>query len=170
MIKYLNESSIDILKGDLQWVINNGVAVTIHDAELKALLETLLSHVVAERRSTKSAIAVDFDGVIHKYSKGWSDGTCYDVPVDGAEKALQKLVYLHNVFILSSRDPKQIQEWMKKNIEVATEIIPDDMPFWNKEGVVGITQRKLPAIVYIDDRAIPFTSWPDVELPKGKKV
>ena len=33
-------------------------------------------------------IAVDFDGFIHKYSKGWHDGSIYDEPVEGAAEAL----------------------------------------------------------------------------------
>jgi hypothetical protein len=36
-------------------------------------------------------VLVDFDGVIHRYSKGWGDGTVYDPPVAGARAALRKL-------------------------------------------------------------------------------
>ena len=49
-------------------------------------------------------VAVDFDGVIHKYSKGWHDGTCYDEPMEGAEDFLHDLMRNPNysVFILST--------------------------------------------------------------------
>ena len=36
-------------------------------------------------------LLVDFDRVIHRYSKGWHDGTIYDKPVDGAVEALKSL-------------------------------------------------------------------------------
>ncbi len=36
-------------------------------------------------------IAVDFDGVIHRYSKGWHDGTIYDPPMDGCYDAMNQL-------------------------------------------------------------------------------
>jgi len=39
---------------------------------------------------TKNTIAVDFDGVIHQYSKGWEDGSIYDKPVKGVRQALMK--------------------------------------------------------------------------------
>jgi hypothetical protein len=35
---------------------------------------------------------MDFDGVIHKYSKGWLDGSIYDEPMEGAKEQLAKIV------------------------------------------------------------------------------
>lgn len=122
-------------------------------------------------------IAIDFDGVIHKYSKGWQDGSCYDTPVPYVFDIISHLMKTHTVFILSTRNPKQIKRWVDQHImqcdfgdnpaEVGThpkygftsEIIPCWafwVKFWNKRNVLGITQRKLPAHVYVDDRALIF--------------
>ena len=110
-------------------------------------------------------IAVDFDGVIHAYSKGWADGSIYDKPVPGALETLVKLAKHYAVFILSTRDSNQILEWMvhqgfKPHDQVR--VVPPDVKFWNEQGVIGITDRKLVAIAYIDDRAVRFTNWTDV--------
>lgn len=124
-------------------------------------------------------VALDFDGVIHKYSKGWQNGKCYDEPVDGAFEAIKFLFKKgYNVFIFSTRSPRQIKRWMKENAYESdyivngmggdpmdfcypkygftVEIIPFWKKFWNKQNVVGITRRKLPAHVYVDDRALNF--------------
>lgn len=108
-------------------------------------------------------IAVDFDGVIHSYGKGWHDGSCYDVPLPGAIEGLQQLLHEYTVFILSTRNPRQIQTWLQKHApEIATQIIPESNQFWNNHDVLGITNRKLPAMVYIDDRGYLFRSWDTV--------
>ena len=36
-------------------------------------------------------IGIDFDGVIHKNSKGFYDGTIYDDPIEGVEEALKAI-------------------------------------------------------------------------------
>jgi len=41
---------------------------------------------------TPKTIAIDFDGVLHGYSKGWKDGSIYDKPVFGAGEAMQMLL------------------------------------------------------------------------------
>ena len=38
----------------------------------------------------KSQIAIDFDGVIHKNSKGFFDGTVYDEPIEGSLDSIKK--------------------------------------------------------------------------------
>jgi hypothetical protein len=125
-------------------------------------------------------IAIDFDGVIHKYSKGWQDGKCYDQPIDGCFEAIQELFKQgYSVFIFSTRSAKQIKRWIKEHAYESdyvvngmggdpndynypkygftVEVIPFYKKFWNKRNVLGITKRKLPAHVYIDDRALCFT-------------
>lgn len=120
-------------------------------------------------------IAIDFDGVIHKYSKGWHDGTIYDEPVEGVFKLIGGLCEDYNVFIFSTRSPRQIKKWLHWHCfdgvdpEIlmsfswqygfSVEIIPFWKKFWDKRKVVGITKRKLPAHVYIDDRAIRHENW-----------
>lgn len=125
-------------------------------------------------------IAIDFDGVIHKYSKGWHDGTCYDEPVEGVFDAISHFFRCgYSVFIFSTRKPKEIKKWIDKYIMETTfvrgdatqdpgpdfdyptygfksEIISMFTKFWNKKNVLGITRRKLPALVYVDDRALKF--------------
>jgi len=132
-------------------------------------------------------VAIDFDGVIHRYSKGWQDGSIYDEPNEGAFEYISSLMKDgYSVFIHSSRSPRQIKRWLMPYIMVSeyetlgmgnnptlwkftrygftATLVPFWQKFWNKRGVLGITRRKLPAVVYIDDRALRFTDFPN--LPK----
>ena len=114
---------------------------------------------------TKKTIAIDFDGVIHGYDKGWQGGEIYGEVIEGAFEAIQRFFDDdYSVYIHSTRNAEQIQSWLHKRNDWKhpTCIIPDDMFFWNAVNVVGITNRKVPAVVYIDDRAIRFENWAQV--------
>lgn len=102
-------------------------------------------------------VGVDFDGVIHKNSKGYYDGTIYDEPITGAREALEKLSSQHTVIIYSCKAKSDrglvngktgaalIWEWLKKH---------DMAQFVSK-----VTAEKPRARYYIDDKAIRFTDW-----------
>lgn len=112
-------------------------------------------------------IAIDFDGVIHAYGKGWQNGEIYDDPIEGSFKTIKKLMKDgYAVYIHSTRKPEQIQEWLKqKKSGFNTLVIPDYFEFFNDNTVLGITNRKLPAIAYIDDRAVKFNGdWKEIAV------
>jgi hypothetical protein len=101
--------------------------------------------------ASKKTICLDFDGCIHKYSKGFHDGTVYDEPMEGAFEAIRKLQNKdYEVVILTARPVAQVGQWFLKH--------------WKREyGVIPrITNTKPVAIAYVDDKAIRFVSWVDV--------
>ena len=110
-------------------------------------------------------LALDFDGVIHKYSKGWQDGSIYDEPIPGAIAFIMEMMWKHqwSVFIMSTRDSYQIKEWFEKVIFKPNEEVPfkvtvidSSVQRWTEKCNLGITNRKLQATMYVDDRAITF--------------
>ncbi|MFJ8992647.1 hypothetical protein ACIRQH_19900 [Streptomyces sp. NPDC102279] len=102
-------------------------------------------------------LAVDFDGVIHAYSRGWADGTIYDPPVPGALEGLRALLDQDAVFVFTARDIGQVAAWLlDRGFHVR---VGYDGEFWNERGPLLVTNRKLPATAYLDDRAVRFTDW-----------
>lgn len=118
-----------------------------------------------------STVAVDFDGVIHTYGRGWQDGTIYDEPVPGAFDAIESLMGRYAVAIFTTRDVHQVAEWLFAHgfDNVATGWTP---PFWNEKGVILVTNLKPAAVAYIDDRGIRFADWgqalADLERHEGR--
>lgn len=96
-------------------------------------------------------IMIDFDGVIHRYSKKWNGGSIYDPPVKGVKDALRflKEELGYKIIVFTTRvltDPEETQRrsmktWLKNHE------IPYD----------AITCKKLPATIYIDDRGFRFS-------------
>lgn len=109
---------------------------------------------------SRGTVAVDFDGVVHAYSRGWEDGSIYDGPKPEAIASLRELMRLYAVFVHTSRNPRQVARWLTAyGFECVTRY-PRRRTFWTTGGVLLVTNRKLPAVAYIDDRAIRFTDWP----------
>ncbi|MBQ6357483.1 MAG: hypothetical protein IJI97_00805 [Clostridia bacterium] len=106
------------------------------------------------------AIAVDFDGVIHSYDRGWHDGSIYGDWLPGAPAGVRYLMSMYPVFILTSRNPKQVARWIEKTsrLQCVTRF-PRRKRFWDRQDVLLVTDRKLPAFAYLDDRAVLFTDW-----------
>lgn len=113
-------------------------------------------------RAEKS-IAIDFDKPIHQYSLEWHTKDIYDPPTVGAYNALKQLSAKFGVFILTARSAKTVLPWCREKFpDLKFELVDSKVDYWDRIGVIGVTNRKLPALAYIDDRAIRFTSWSDV--------
>lgn len=103
-------------------------------------------------------VMIDFDGTIHKYSEGWKDGTVYDEPIPGAKQFIDQLknndfevvVFTSRLSVSSlgqdvaNEQKEMIEDWLDEY-----DIVVD-----------GVTAEKLPAVAYVDDRAVEFGgSW-----------
>ena len=110
-------------------------------------------------KSAQKRISVDFDGVLHGYSAGWQDGKIYDLPVDGAVKALKQLVergFSYVVFTTRLADREDIDTEEQERL---IRIWLDSAGFPEPEMITG---QKVPSLAYIDDRALRFTNLEDI--------
>jgi phosphoheptose isomerase len=102
-------------------------------------------------------IAVDFDGVIHKNSKGYHDGTIYDEPIEGSKEALKELSKKYDVVVFTA---KAKPDRGLINGKTGTQLVWE----WLKENkmdkfVTKVTAEKPRAVAYIDDKGITFRDW-----------
>ncbi len=51
-------------------------------------------------------------------------------------------------------------------------LMDDRNLFWNKSGVIGVTNKKPPAILYVDDKAYRFVNVKSLDdfLKRGRKI
>lgn len=102
-------------------------------------------------------LGIDFDGVIHKNSKGYYDGTIYDDPIEGVHEALKTLSEKYTLILFSTKAKPDrglingrqtvelIWEWLKKhNLD---------------QYISKVTSEKPRAVAYIDDKAVRFDNW-----------
>jgi hypothetical protein len=100
----------------------------------------------------KPTLCVDFDGVIHLYSKGWQDGTIYDVMVPGFFEWAAEAQKYFKLVIYSSRSSTEegrfaMGRWLADNLRS-----------WQGNPIeLTMAAEKPAAWLTIDDRAIRFT-------------
>jgi phosphoglycolate phosphatase-like HAD superfamily hydrolase len=120
-----------------------GVSMDIKEAREREAKETM------RWADETMMLSVDFDGVIHQYSRGWDGGKIYDPPMPGAVEGIARLEsrgYIVVVFTARDGPYDNIKAWLKEH----------------GLGHLEVTNRKIPCRAYIDDRAIRFTNWKDI--------
>lgn len=97
---------------------------------------------------------IDLDGTIHKYSQGYSDGSIYDDPFEGAREVINWLKdHDYEIVIFTTRASKE--NAVTSGQELSDEI--HKVADWLKKNNIyfdRITAEKLAADFYIDDKAI----------------
>src|SRR5688572_12476798 len=95
----------------------------------------------------RGTVAVDFDGVLHSYTSPWVNAeTIPDPPVPGAIEWLTEISKHFDIVIHTTRGTRMdgrvaVSEWLEK---------------YGFHGPRAITHEKLPALIYLDDRAWRF--------------
>lgn len=101
----------------------------------------------------KKTIVFDFDGVIHKGYSGWKDGSIYGEIDYKLLDFIIELMEKYYVVISSCRPAEQIVNFMN-NIKYKNLAFEQyDSLYWQKDNIVGVTNRKAVGIICIDDRA-----------------
>ncbi len=99
-------------------------------------------------------VMIDLDGTIHKYSKGFQDGSIYDEPFEGAKEVIDWLKDQgYEIVIFTTRASKENalntgDDHIKQISNVGT---------WLKNNGIyfdRITAEKITADFYIDDKAV----------------
>ena len=113
--------------------------------------------------NAQKTILIDFDGVIHAYSKGYEDGTIYDPPQKGVEEALKVLIDKGYRLVMCSARIKAGDAHGKP--EMVSQLKKYDLlKYFDK-----ITCEKEPCVVFIDDSAVRHTDW-DSTFKQLKKL
>lgn len=121
---------------------------------------------------TKPILSLDFDGVIHSYTSGWTSADhVADLPVPGAIDFLRRASEHFTVAVYSSRSHQSgglnaMQQWLAEhvhNVKNCSESKPGEMIDVTWFSRIIWATSKPSAMISIDDRALTFTgAWPDM--------
>jgi hypothetical protein len=111
------------------------------------------------KESDANNLAIDFDGVIHTFDKGFFDGTCYGEPIPGSLEAIKELSKTFRIIIFTAKaKPDRPLINGKTGVELVREWLEAHGVL---EYVHDITSEKPRAMLYIDDNAYRFENWSD---------
>lgn len=104
-------------------------------------------------------VCVDFDGVIHRYTKGWHDGVIYDTVVPGFFDWALKAKDVFRLVIYSSRSSNpemrdEMKTWLAERLADWHMYKPQKHSL--DMGDFEFASEKPPALVTIDDRGVTF--------------
>ncbi len=128
---------------------------------LNALTNMNVENFLTEtEHNLNNTICLDFDGVIHNDEKGFYDGTIYGEPIEGSLESIRSLSSRYKVVIYSCKsNPKR----PLVDGKTGTELIWQWLEKYNiKDYISDVTFNKPHAIAYIDDKAIRFENWNQV--------
>lgn len=99
-------------------------------------------------------IAVDFDGVLHNFDKGWHDGTCYGDPIPGGLEAIKEMSEKWNIIIFTA---KAKPDRPLVNGKTGTELVWEWLEKYDiAQYIDEVTPEKPRAEYYIDDKGLTF--------------
>lgn len=110
-------------------------------------------------KNERYTVAVDFDGVIHRYDSPWINAqTIPDGAVEGAIEWLASTIQSMDVVIFSTRcktwrGRRAVRAWLKR--EAGHLWWDSPAAFYGLEDV-KLSYEKPPALIYLDDRAVRF--------------
>lgn len=136
---------------------------------------TLLQHEEAKEHGlapevdfNKPTLAVDFDGVLHRYDSDWQGADVIaDGPVEGAMRFLTDATDKFNVCVYSTRSSEAggieaMYAWLQSHLNEYWEEMPEVAERVLSRLCFPLSKPK--AVVYIDDRGHRFDgTWPDVD-------
>jgi adenylylsulfate kinase len=108
--------------------------------------------VAKEWIESRRTVAIDFNGVLDQYV-GWLGPDHFYPPRPDVGRFLGKLKEKgYTIVVMTANDVDKVKEWLEKN---------DLMKY-----ISEVTDKKVPALVYVDDRAIRFQGDFDITLSK----
>jgi ribonucleotide monophosphatase NagD (HAD superfamily) len=122
-------------------------------------MKNKINHFPPGYETDQSQIAIDFDGVIHTFDKGFHDGTCYGDPIEGSLEAIKQLAKKYKIVIFTA---KAKPDRPLVNGKTGTQLVEEWLEKYEiKDCVSYITSEKPRAMLYIDDNGYRFENWTD---------